>query len=54
MFEIERLKQAISLRNGLARSNLFRIDLPLNVGGGRLSGDPYGESNKDILDVNIL
>ena len=51
MFEIERLKQAISFRNGLARSNLFRIDLPLNVGGGRLSGDPYGESNKDILDV---
>lgn len=51
MFEIERMKQAISSRNGLARTNLFKINLPLSVGGVSLSGDPFAESNKSFLDL---
>lgn len=51
MFEIEKMKQAISARNGLARQNLFRIELPLRVGGVLLSQGLGGESNKEVLNV---
>ena len=42
MFEIERMKQAISSRNGLARTNLFQVNLPLIVGGGIRSLEDAG------------
>lgn len=48
MFEIESIKAAISARNGLARTNLFQVDLPLSVIAG---GDPLAENNKQYLDV---
>lgn len=51
MFEIERMKQAISTRNGLARTNLFQVNLPLIVGGVRLSEQPFGETSKNVLDL---
>lgn len=50
-FEIERFKEAISRKNGLARNNLWKINLPLNVGGQRISSDSFAAADKDRLDV---
>lgn len=48
MLAIESLKSAISARNGLARNNLWRVDLPLSIVAG---GDIFAENNKQHLNV---
>lgn len=50
-FEIETFKEAISRKNGLARNNLWRINLPLTIGGQNISSDPFAASDKSRLNL---